>query len=220
MGDCQSAVSTIKPVVEARWSYPPLWVLLGECLIETGDLEVARLSLEKALTVGPMMSGVYAMLEPLYLVTGDQVKAREIHRKWIERANALPSDPATEVAHYFRQVATACLNAQQLDCAVELMQQAIEYDPVRPESHDLLARALFARGDLNAARAAGDASLDLNPSWAAAHLTLGRIADEEGRMQQAVDHYRNYIALAPPDTDTREVERRISSLINQIDDHG
>ena len=51
MQDCTAAREHTKPLIEAQWRYPPLYVLFGTCLVEQGEFDLAKASLERSLEI-------------------------------------------------------------------------------------------------------------------------------------------------------------------------
>ena len=85
LGDCEAAVDTIMPAVEARWDYPPLYPLLGGCLLDLGRFQLAREQLEESLSLSPTHPTVYVLLQALYVLEGDRDRAEHFERRWTRR---------------------------------------------------------------------------------------------------------------------------------------
>lgn len=97
----------------------------------------------------------------------------------------------------------ACLENQQLDEAVECLQQATRLDASLPEAREALAQAYLAQHRTEEAREQLFEALQLRPNYAAARHGLGRVCVEEGLLAEAATHYRMAMAANPaPETQT------------------
>ena len=71
-GDCQAALETLRPVIEARWASSPVYGQWAGCAIEHGAPDDVRRTLEASLTLAPPSPDVYGFLESLAILRGDQ----------------------------------------------------------------------------------------------------------------------------------------------------
>ena len=73
------------------------------------------------------------------------------------------------------------------------------------------SRALAA-GRYEVARRAYETALLMAPDFPEPYAALGAIAQEEGRGEEALDYYREYLSLNPAGSFSQEVKRRIDSM--------
>jgi tetratricopeptide (TPR) repeat protein len=83
------------------------------------------------------------------------------------------------------------------DEAVIDLEQAVRLEPDSARWRSGLARALAEQGDLEAAEAAGREALRRDSHDVPAHLVLGSIQANRGRLREAEAHYRAALLLAP-----------------------
>jgi adenylate cyclase len=78
-------------------------------------------------------------------------------------------------------------------------QRALELDPANAEAHTSRGIALTLRGDHGEARREFDVALSLNPMLYEAHYFYGRACFTEGKLEEAVSHYRDAWRVRPED---------------------
>jgi tetratricopeptide (TPR) repeat protein len=216
MGDCEGALATLRPAVEARWRYPPLYGFQGACAVRVGRVDEAKKGLEAALSLTPVDPDTYGLLEAIYRFEGQDKEAE--HFSTLHRT-ALREAPLREKS---RQLAAACerlgalsLAAGRHDRARWLFQHAIASDVPSAVGHAGLSEALFGLADLEgAAREAGNA-LAIDPAAARAHLVLGRVADARRDAATAVREYTLFLDTSGAPPEAERVKDRIRSLRSQ-----
>jgi len=207
MGNCGGALDAIEPAVAASWAYPPLYKLLGECLVDQGRFEEATEQLSRSLSLDAVDPLVLAMLEALAVVAGDDGAADRYRELYRARSQApVPVDDPDELADIYLTTGTRCLESGRYGCAAELLARGVQN---RSDDSRLLAKlgtALFYRGEAEAARASLEEALALDASAAETHLILGRLAASQGDGERARQHYGRFLSLAP--TDPRAIQLR------------
>ncbi len=93
--------------------------------------------------------------------------------------------------------AAAAFNAGRRDEAQQLCEHGLSRRPGEPMLSHLLAAVLFAKDEVQAARARVEESLAKRPGNAAARLLAGRIARAQGDFDAALSHLDAAIAIAP-----------------------
>jgi tetratricopeptide (TPR) repeat protein len=87
--------------------------------------------------------------------------------------------------------------------AVEMARKAVELDRDDANAHANLGRALSSvaqiDGDFDAAFAANEYAIGINPSSAYAHYTFGRALEVAGRSEDAIRHLSTAMRLSPRD---------------------
>jgi len=91
------------------------------------------------------------------------------------------------------------MSAQQE--ALVLMEDLLELDPLNPQIHRDIGYAYNGLGDRDAARAALQRSLELEPAQPGAHIMLGDISRQSGNTGQAIGHWLDAMAIDPRDPD-------------------
>ena len=86
-----------------------------------------------------------------------------------------------------------------LEAANTSSQRALELDPASAEAHTSRGIALTLRGDYGEARREFDIALSLNPILYEAHYFYGRACFTEGKLEEAVSHYRDAWRVRPED---------------------
>jgi tetratricopeptide (TPR) repeat protein/SAM-dependent methyltransferase len=89
------------------------------------------------------------------------------------------------------------LNAGNAASAVELMDKAIAADPRKAEYHYNIALAWRALDLTDQTAAHLERAIELRSDYALAHLNLGNIRREQGRLPEAVTCYERALALSP-----------------------
>ena len=146
-GDCRAMLDTIRPLVERRWAYAPLYGQWARCTIELGLVDEARRTLEASLTLVPAWPEVYAFLEALAMVRDDTVDAARYAKLVRARLNELGTPERTQpLASAYSRVGEHALRIKAFPQALQLFAKASEFDPSEPEYHDRLAETLESLG--------------------------------------------------------------------------
>jgi tetratricopeptide (TPR) repeat protein len=150
---------------------------LGQLLLLTGEVEEAKAHLLTAWEGAPDDSGLNASLAQAYMRLGDRESARE----YAERARS--ASPSL---------------AYHDDVREEVMAMAVSIG-ARLER----ARRAFEIGEVGLAVDELERLLRLHPKHAEAHGMLGGILLGEGRLDEALPHLEQAVALYPRDVDKR-----------------
>ena len=86
-----------------------------------------------------------------------------------------------------------------LEAADAASQRALELDPASAEAHTSRGVALTLRRDYDEAHREFDIALSLNPILYEAHYFYGRACFTEGKLEEAVSHYRDAWRVRPED---------------------
>jgi adenylate cyclase len=86
-----------------------------------------------------------------------------------------------------------------LEAANASSQRALELDPASAEAHTSRGVALTLRREYREARREFDIALSLNPMLYEAHYFYGRACFTEGKLEEAVSHYRDAWHVRPED---------------------
>jgi Flp pilus assembly protein TadD len=178
---------------------------LAELAFRRGDVDGARLELERALAQNADEWRAYALRGEISLTEGDAAKAVEDFKR------ALESDPYAPAAH--ASLGEAYLLTGDAAAARDEYRKAIAWCDDRGEYYLGLARAQEALGELDAARlayaaAASRASGDMAVA-VAGRKAAGRLALEAGDWLEAADHVTWAATFAPDDAELRAYVGRL-----------
>jgi tetratricopeptide (TPR) repeat protein len=124
-GNCAGALDALRPAVEMRWHYPPIYELWGWCAIDAGRYDETRRVLLDATNLPPVHPNVYALLEALALADGDAATADRFDAMYVAATRRLDRPAAqTYVVKAFRRLADVCASRGQPDRAARLNAKA------------------------------------------------------------------------------------------------
>jgi tetratricopeptide (TPR) repeat protein len=189
LGDYQSALDALLPIVKMRWNYGPVYSLAGKCYLKLGKYKEARQLLEGSLGIPKPAGDTYALLAALYLRNGDTSKADEYTSKALRIYNE-SSYAWEEVNEYIGIdfLAVKCWNE-----AIEYFRKVLHRNPRSASAHQNLANALYGRGNRETALAEYQQALQLDSTLGDVHYSIGKICDEQGKIQAAINHYRLFL---------------------------
>ena len=84
-----------------------------------------------------------------------------------------------------------------IDKAIEIFKEGIEFQPDYVELHNSIAQAYFHKGMLNEAEKALEKALSLRPDFPQAHNTLGVIYARKGLLDKSLNEYKIAAQLRP-----------------------
>jgi tetratricopeptide (TPR) repeat protein len=150
-----------------------------------------------------------------YLVLSDPVRRKEYDREHPTtpepelRSEEELAEVRREMARRSFRRAQSLMRAEQYHYVVELMREAVQWDP-RPEALALLAEAL-AKNPLwrEAALENLQHAARLAPNDAAYRLKLGRLLEDMERTTAAIEEYRAVLEKAPNQPDATEGLERL-----------
>lgn len=166
---------------------------LGSVLLELGRLEEAEENFKRALDLTPDYVQAHNNLGITCLRLGRFEEALASYRQ------ALAISPNYAEAH--NNLGNALKNLGRLKEAEESFRQALIYKPDFAEAHNNLGNVLLEElgsgESLDKAKKSFRMALKINPSYARAHGSLGDILLKQGRLKDAIVHYRKCIDLDP-----------------------
>lgn len=185
--------------------FTPARVGLAELAYRRGDLDAARLELERALKQGRDDWRAYALRGELFLAQGEvEDAARDFKR-------ALDDDPYAPATH--AAFGDAYLIAGDADAARDEYREAIAWCDDRGEYYLGLGKAQEALGEVDAARVAYAAAASLASGNLAVAVegrkAAGRLAFQAGDMVEATDHITWAAMFAPDDAELRAYVGRL-----------
>lgn len=187
-GLSQKIVEYRKAIQEAP-ERADLYVSLGACLHEVGDLEGAVQNFQRALSLDRNSFGAYNNLGNLFASLGDFNTALTFLRA------AVTINP--NVAEIHNNIANILIEQGEIAPAIESYQQAIALKPENASYYNHLGNALRQAGDHRAAEENFERALALNPNFAEVYANLGFLYFEQDELQKAEDYYQRAIAIDP-----------------------
>lgn len=197
-GDLAGAEAAFRRALELRPAYGGAQVALGSLLRRRGSLKEAISVLSAAAHSGGNQERALASvaLGRSYLAANLRAEADEAFTQAI---NWAPAEAEVRIS-----VANAFLADGQRDDtarAVDVLRRAIELAPDLPRAHSTLGRALERRGESEAAEAAYERALRLEPSYVFVMRRLLRLALDRGIFARARMYADRLIDAAPDDAE-------------------
>ena len=179
------------------------WFGAGRAALARGGHAEAVERFERALAIDGRATAIHYPLATAYRGLGDRTKA-DMHLR--QRGEVWPvfSDPlmapqtdvlATVTVHESRGV--QALAAGDWQAAVAAFRGGLEITPGDEALRHRLATALYGAGDEPAGIRELEELLRRNPSYAKAHVSLGRIFNVKGRYKEAADHFSAALQIDP-----------------------
>jgi serine/threonine protein kinase/Flp pilus assembly protein TadD len=206
--DYAGTIKAIQPAVDMKWKYQPAHYLLGIAFAETGQRGKAMEILEQSLGYKPFDIKTYRVLAALAHAEGDARKAAEFERDYLREERYQNSPPHLA----YSRLASSCSTLHQYDQAVQYLRNAIALLPDNAAYHDSLGNAFFNGGYIDSALSEYSWSLKLDPASRDIHYRLGLVFEKKGSREEALGHYRLYLALDSTGPKAREVSQHISNL--------
>lgn len=109
-------------------------------------------------------------------------------------AVARPARLSEDAAVNYLHAAAAHLQADDLDAAASVLEEALQRAAASPELLTLLSQVHQRQGNLERAANLAEEALGMQPSFAPAHLQLGDVYRELGWLESACERYRDAVA--------------------------
>jgi serine/threonine-protein kinase len=189
------AIAALREAIRLRPDYHEARNILGNVLLQSGDLPGAVAASREAVRQKPDCTEAYTNLGVALSETGDLPGAVAALRE------ATRLQPDYSVAHINLGVALA--QTGDLPGALAALREAIRLRPDSPEAHTNLGSVLANMGDLPGALAALREAIRLRPDVPVVHYNLGKVQLESGDLPGAVTALREAIRLRPDYPDAR-----------------
>lgn len=170
-----------------------------------GDVESALVEYAKVIDLSPNNAEVYCNMGALYNQIGEYDKAVAVLQK------ALLIDPAYSKAH--NNMGLVHYRSGHLDLALASLNRAVELEPANLEAYNNLGLVHRRMDQPERAEKSFMQALSVDPDYAAAHYNLAVLYDEQGRLRDAISHYRSFISL---EGGSGELRNRVQSRIRQL----
>lgn len=132
-------------------------------------------------------------------------------------AAELPQGVVTPAVERVR-AADAALQKGNLDLAIDEAEKAIVLEPSHALANNVLGRAAAARFekskdpiDAQKARDAFTRALQQNPEFWPAHQNLAELAEKQGKLEEAAEHYRQVLKAQPDHPEKARFQQAIDA---------
>ncbi len=193
-GDLEGAIRIGEELVRRRPGMPLVFTHLAFLYRQKGDLEAAVGAGRRALALNPEDTEAVGLIGAYLVEAGRPREAVKLLEPYANRAEPDP-DVLTS-----RGMALAALGDTK--AALETFERALAIAPTNALNLVNIGTTYLMAGDRGRAQQALLAALDLAPELARAHNSLGVIAAQEGRLEEAVARWRKALAADPRDSQT------------------
>ncbi|MGE3775951.1 MAG: tetratricopeptide repeat protein [Pirellulaceae bacterium] len=188
-GRPREAMQAIHRVLGRNPRYVPGLVMIGELLLESGDIEGAERAFRQAVEIDPNCVEARTDLGLLLATCGKVAEAVEEFRRSTAAAPDAPS------GHCF--LGMALLQLGRVDEAVVSLERAVRLDPALSDAHFHLGNALKTLKRLDEAVQSYENALLHRPDFADALLNLGDVWLRKCHVEQALECFDRACTLAP-----------------------
>ncbi len=162
---------------------------LGNVYNEIGDLDTARVALERAVAINPGLSESRANLGNIYLQKG---RADDAVQQYQAALELNPSDPKTH-----SNLGNAYMMLNKLSPAASCYRQATQLDPNFLDAHRNLALLYTRQEQYGQALSELNRALDLDAKNLQTHLQLGEVYYRMGQYRQGLQQFRQVQSSKP-----------------------
>jgi tetratricopeptide (TPR) repeat protein len=162
---------------------------LGNVYSEIGNLDMARLALERAVGINPTLSESRANLGNIYLQQG---RASDAVRQYRAALDLNPSDPKT-----YSNLGNAYLSLNELSAAGSSYRRAIQLDPNFVDVHRNLAILLTRQDQYGLALSELNQALALDGKNVLTYLQLGELYYRLREYDKALQQFQRVRGLKP-----------------------
>jgi protein O-mannosyl-transferase len=178
--------------------------MLGRIFASRNQPDAALEQFKAILEMSPTDSDANASLGDLYSSLDRHQEAEVAYRALI---SARPSNPEG-----YLRLGVALTRGEQPEKAVEVFQKAAELGPGLPEPRLRLAEVLVRLGEPGTAADYAKQALDMAPSDTA-HNLLGAALASQGKLPEAIEHFRAALALAPSNESVKNNLARAERIV-------
>jgi tetratricopeptide (TPR) repeat protein/GTP-binding protein EngB required for normal cell division len=210
-GDLDAAVHELETALRLRPEHARAAYLLGLAFARRGDDSQAIDALARAAAVRGGFADAHVALGELYRRRGDLDAASDSYRQALDLG---VNDPALR-GEIYRGLGAAYLSARRYDKAVRELRKAVASLPDDLEAQSLLGRALYLRGDLDAARLTLERAARAGNPGSDALNTLGDLYERLGRRQEASETFERSLDGSDGEIQARLGLARLALAENQ-----
>jgi tetratricopeptide (TPR) repeat protein len=188
-GESEAALEHFRRAVEGDPTYTLARTNLGQMLLSVGRAEEALPHCQEAVRLEPTSAELHDNLGHVYLALD------RLDEAWNACFLAVERDPTLGSAN--ARIGRILQKRGHFAEAVPWLRRAVERNPDGVEFWEWLAELQDERDDPAASIPCWERVLALDPARAAAHLSLGRALQDEGRLDEARTHYLAAEELQP-----------------------
>ena len=192
-GNIIDALDNVQNLISQYPDESLLHNISGVCRQETGELEMAVQSFERALEINPDFADAHYNLG-LTLQKLNQLDAAIKSYK-----ETLSIEPNYIKVH--NNLGAIYLELGQIDNAIKSYENVLIIQPDNAEAHHNLGNALNELGKLDDAIKSYEQALSIQPSYFEVHNNLGSIYYELGQRDQAINSYKQALSINPDSAD-------------------
>ena len=189
MGEFQTAIDLIRPVVEMKWHYPPLFTLYARCFLRLGNAKEAKRILLESLSMTPVDPEVYALLSGIREKEQNQEESRRYESQYLSRA--FESGYSEASAH--DALGSIFFEIELYDRAIEAFKKAIAKDRRVSSFHDKLADSFYKVGKANEALSEYAEALKIDPFETHSLFMMGIIYGEQGQASESIEPFQKIL---------------------------
>lgn len=160
----------------------------GVLMLKLGNLAQAHVSLERALTLNPRNAAIHGQMAQIYLQKGEYPEAIDyLQKRLIAQPDHIDSWHYLGMAHF---------SLNQFEDAVHSFEKVLQLTHRHPECYEHLAIAYLKLDDKEKALTYFFRQLEIQPT-ANAYYNIGVLLIEKGRHRDAIEYFRQAVALEP-----------------------
>ena len=184
------AIYVYETALKTRPEAPKLWLGLGLSYYFASRLQDAEQALRKALALDPQYEVAYVVLGDLFEQSGQVDDALGLFRKVID------IQPDLYLPYYYYGKLVSKQGGDRVGEAVEKLRKAVALNPVFPDAHYELGKALAQAGRTAEAIQELERSLELKPGLAQSHYQLGVIYRTLGDQSRSAEQFQLFEAAS------------------------
>jgi arylsulfatase A-like enzyme/Flp pilus assembly protein TadD len=188
-GDLESALSKCRELVRLRPGMQVSWLHLAQLERESGNLEEAVAALEKAVALNAEDAEAVSLLGAYLTQAGRADEAFAFLEPYME-----DPEPDTRI---LSSAGLALARLQRFENSLAVFARARQQDPSSASLWVETGTVQVMAGDREGARQAFESALSIHESLPRAHLSLGVLALERGRPDEAASHWQRAVASDP-----------------------
>ena len=192
-GRPEEAIGWVNKALAIRSDYAEAYNMLAGARHAMGDTAGAMAAFEQALAADPHCAPAHNNLGLMLQQSGDAIAAEGHFRA------ALSSVPGC--GDYENNLGTALMAQQRFDSAIQSFRSATVHDPRHAAAWNNLGNALLSvetyRENFAQADAAYRTAIELQPEFVEAHYHYGCCLQQQGRLEEALQHFEIAVELRP-----------------------
>lgn len=190
-GNAAKALETLQPVMNRIDQDPALLSLAGEAYLQHGEPNKAAEFFAKASRLEPESVAKKTSLALAHIAQGSAESAYQELEKISLSDKGVTADLALIAAY---------LKSNQLERALKAIDGLEKKEPSNPATHNLRARALLAKKDMQGARQSFEQALSLNPTFIPAVTGLASLDILDNKPDVARKRFETVLATDPKNT--------------------